>query len=164
MHLELRTYDHPDVVSMVAAVQVEYARLYGDDGDVSPIDRADFVAPTGWFVVGYVDDAPVAMGGWRRREPGPLIPGTNPAEIKRMYVVPEARGDGLSRQMLAAIEESAAAAGIDFLVLETGLAQPQAIGLYRSCGYTDAPPFGYYAGEPDAVHLGKAVESRSLAG
>lgn len=164
MHLELRTYDHPDVVSMVAAVQVEYAQLYGDEGDTSPIDHADFVAPTGWFAVGYVDDRAVAMGGWRRREPGPLIPGTFPAEIKRMYVVPEARGRGLSRWMLTAIEDSAAAAGVDFLVLETGLAQPQAIGLYRGCGYTDAPAFGYYAGEADAVHLGKAIESRSLAG
>lgn len=164
MQLQPRAYDHPDVVSMVAAVQSEYARLYGDEGDVAPIDRAEFVAPDGWFAVGYVDGRPVAMGGWRRQVPGRLIPGTSPAEIKRMYVVPQARGQGLSRQMLAAIEESATAAGIDFLALETGLAQPQAIGLYRSSGYTEAPAFGYYADQADSVHLGKALEHHSLAG
>lgn len=165
MRIEPAGYDDPTVVTMTAAVLAEYSRLYGDEeGDISPIDRTDFHPPAGWFAVGYVDDRPVAMGGWRRREPGPLVPGTTPAEIKRMYVVPEARGRGLSRRMLAAIEESAAAAGVDFLVLETGLAQPAAIALYRSCGYTEAPPFGYYAGEPDAVHLGKPIESHSLAG
>lgn len=165
MRIEPTGYDAPAVVSMTAAVLAEYARLYGDEeGDVSPIDAADFVPPAGWFAVGYVEDRPVAMGGWRRREPGPLVPGSTPAEIKRMYVVPEARGRGLSGLMLAAIEESAAAAGVDFLVLETGLAQPQAIGLYRGRGYTDAPAFGYYAAEPDAVYLGKAIESRSFAG
>lgn len=165
VRIEPRPYDHADVVSMTAAVQGEYTRLYGDaEGDASPIDRTEFVAPLGWFGVGYLDDRAVAMGGWRRREPGPLIPGTAPAEIKRMYVVPEARGQGLARQILGAIEESAAAAGVDFLILETGLAQPAAIALYRSHGYTEAPPFGFHAAEPEAVHLGKAIESRIKVG
>ena len=52
-----------------------------------------------------------------------------------MYVVPEHRGSGLARRILAELESTAAAAGHDLIVLETGLMQPEAIGLYESSGY-----------------------------
>ncbi|MPZ94321.1 MAG: GNAT family N-acetyltransferase [Propionibacteriales bacterium] len=156
MDFTFRTYEHPDVRELTAAVEEEYRDLYGGDGDTAPVDVADFEHPTGWFAVGYLDGKPVAMGGWRRHPPGP-VPGERPGEIKRMYVVPEARGRGLSRLMLLAIEDSARAAGIDWLVLETGLEQPAAVSLYRATGYVDIPHFGYYADDDRAVHLGKDI-------
>lgn len=156
MQLLPRRYGHPDVTALVAAVQREYVQIYGEP-DSTRVDPAEFAAPNGWFVVGYEHGRPVAMGGWRRRQPGGVVPGNAPAEIKRMYVVPEARGRGLSRLVLAAIEESAAAAGIDVLVLETGQPQAVAVSLYRSSGYTDAPRFGDYADEEDAIYLAKTL-------
>ena len=69
-------------------------------------------------------------------------------EVKRMYVVPEQRGHGHARRMLAALEDAARAAGHDVVVLETGLRQPEAIALYESAGYEPVPGFGYYKDAP----------------
>jgi GNAT superfamily N-acetyltransferase len=154
-----RPYGHPDVVALTLQVQAHYSELYGGQGDESPVEVADFEAPTGHFVVGYVDGAPVAMGGWRRLGDQPGLPSPNSAEIKRMYVAPAARRSGLSRLVLAELEATALAAGIDWLVLETGRPQTSAVGLYQASGYTevDGTPYGHYIGEPDVVHLGKSL-------
>jgi GNAT superfamily N-acetyltransferase len=99
------------------------------------------------------------MGGWRRHDPATSgdVPGSSPAEIKRMYVIELARGRGHARAILASLEETARASGADWLVLETGHTQPEAISLYRSSGYVDIPHFGHYADAPLAVHLGKPL-------
>ncbi len=139
---------------MTLEVQQEYGRLYGGDGDQSPIDPREFVPPRGHFVVAEVGGEAVAMGGWRRG--GPV--GPDEAEIKRMYVRPAHRRRGLSRVVLSELERSARDSGITRLVLETGQAQPEAIALYRSTGYVDVPPtFGHYVSSPLSVHLGKRL-------
>jgi GNAT superfamily N-acetyltransferase len=66
-----------------------------------------------------------------------------------MYVVAARRGQGLARAMLAHLEGTARAAGAEVMILETGLAQPEAIALYESAGYTPIPGFGHYAWSPD---------------
>jgi len=154
-----RPYDHPDVVALTLEVQAHYSELYGGPGDESFVKVADFEAPIGHFVVGYVDGLPVGMGGWRRLGDRPGLPSPNAAEIKRMYVAPSARRRGLSRVVLAELETSARAAGVDWLVLETGRPQTSALELYRSSGYSevDGTPYGHYVGEPDVVHLGKSL-------
>jgi GNAT superfamily N-acetyltransferase len=154
-----RPYGHPDVVALTDEVQAHYRELYGGPGDTSIVEAADFQVPTGHFVVGYVDEIAVAMGGWRRLGDRPGLPSPNTAEIKRMYVVPSARGRGLSRIVLAVLETSARAAGIDWLVLETGSPQLSAVRLYRASGYSDVDgtPYGHYVGDPSAVHLGRSL-------
>lgn len=64
------------------------------------------------------------------------------AEIKRMYVVPDARGKGHARALLAELERTARRRGRTRMVLETGTEQPDAVQLYRSSGYTPIPTFG----------------------
>ena len=99
------------------------------------------------------------MGGWRRHPADhPQTGWAQPvAEIKRMYVVAEYRGAGFARAMLAHLEQAAAAAGVRWVVLETGSKQPEAIALYYSAGYEAVPPFGHYAETELSVHLGKQV-------
>jgi GNAT superfamily N-acetyltransferase len=97
----------------------------------------------------YVDDVPAAMGGWRRHG--------DDAEIRRMYVRPQFQRRGLARVLLDTIESTAANGGFTRMILETGLAQPEAIELYRSAGYEDIEAFGFYAGEELSVHLGKLL-------
>ncbi|HEY5248508.1 MAG TPA: GNAT family N-acetyltransferase [Dermatophilaceae bacterium] len=159
MDLIPRPYGHPDVVALTREVQAHYRELYGGQGDESLVEVADFEAPTGHFVVGYLENVPVAMGGWRRLGDRPGLPSPNAAEIKRMYVTPSAQRHGLSRLVLAELEASARAAGIDWLVLETGQPQTSGIELYRSSGYTevDGRPYGHYVNEPDSVHLGRSL-------
>jgi GNAT superfamily N-acetyltransferase len=133
---------HPDALALIEAVQAEYVARYGGR-DESPIDPADFEDPLGQFFVGYLDEVPVATGAWRRSSVKALGADVT-AEIKRMYVVPAAQRRGLARRMLAHLEATAASGGIQALVLETGMKQPEAIELYLSSGYEPIPGFGYY--------------------
>ena len=150
--LDLRdeAYDGPVAQAMVAAVQEEYVARYGGP-DTSPVDPAEFAPPRGRFLVGYVGDVPVATGGWRRVDPDAV-------EIKRMYVVPQWRGRGLSRQMLGRLEQLAVECGATRVLLETGLAQPEAMRLYETSGYTRVEGFGHYRCNEQAVSYGKVLQ------
>ena len=153
MRIEILPYDHADSVALIAEVQQEYRVRYGEE-DLTPVDPAQFAPPLGLFLVAYLDDRPVACGGWRVHN-GPDGP---EAELKRMYVAPAARGRGVARAVLAELERTAVEAGYRRMVLETGSRQPEAIALYASAGYLEVPGFGYYANVPEAVHMGKTIE------
>jgi putative acetyltransferase len=78
------------------------------------------------------------------------------AELKRMYVCPEARGQGIGRRLLGALEAEARAFGVRRLVLETGVRQAAAMALYQATGFRPIPLFGEYRLSPDtSVCLGK---------
>jgi GNAT superfamily N-acetyltransferase len=155
VRIERVGYGHPDAVRLVAEVQAEYVVRYGGQ-DESPVDPLEFEPPHGSFFLGYVDDLPVATGAWRRSQVE-AFGTTETCEIKRMYVVPAARGLGHSRRMLARLEESARLAGAQALVLETGLKQPEAIALYESSGYVAVAAFGHYRDSPLSRALGKRL-------
>jgi GNAT superfamily N-acetyltransferase len=138
---------HPDAALLVEEVQQEYVVRYGGR-DETPLEPGYFEPPHGAFFVGYRDGRPVATGAWRRRRDVVVEGRDDSAEIKRMYVTPAARGRGLARTMLAHLEETAGLAGAEVMVLETGLAQPEAIALYESSGYTPIPGFGFYKDAP----------------
>ncbi|GAA4862468.1 GNAT family N-acetyltransferase [Saccharopolyspora cebuensis] len=147
--LEIRRFDHPDVVPLVERLQAEYVRIYGGPDD-TPTDASEFAPPAGGFGVGYADGAAVAMGGWRHL-------GGGRAELKRMYVADEHRGRGHSRAVLRWLEADAAAGGVAELVLETNERHPAALALYRSAGYARVASFGLHVDDPRSVHLGRAL-------
>jgi GNAT superfamily N-acetyltransferase len=149
VRIDVVAYDHPDATRLVGKVQQEYEVRYGGQ-DTTPVNPADFATPRGLFLVGYLDDTPVACGGWRPRE--------TDAEVKRMYVAPAVRRKGIARAMLAELERTAIAAGYRRMILETGSEQPEAVALYRTAGYTEIAAFGHYAGYPHSVHLGKLLD------
>ncbi|CAL9463177.1 GNAT family N-acetyltransferase [Streptomyces werraensis] len=151
-------YDHPDAVKLDAAVQAEYDIRYGDGGDATPMDPADFRPPNGIYLIAY--DAlgvPVASGGWRVQDANEEGNRDGDAELKRMYVVEDMRGRGLARRILAALEEDARAAGRVRMVLETGTKQPEAIALYTSSGYEPCEKFGYYRFHEDSLCYAKKL-------
>jgi GNAT superfamily N-acetyltransferase len=139
--------DHPDAARLVEEVQGEYVVRYGGR-DETPIEPSYFHAPAGAFFVGYVEDSPVVTGAWRRRSDVEVDGSTLTAEVKRMYVAPSVRGRGLARAMLAHLELTAREAGVEVIVLETGIKQPEALALYTSSGYTSIPGFGFYRDSP----------------
>lgn len=149
-------YDDPVVQAMVEQVQQTYVERYGGRDD-TPVDAAEFAPPRGGFVVARLDGEVAGMGGWRLRAAAARVPGDRPAEIKRMYVRPHLRGRGVARRVLAWIEETAREAGADWLVLETGDRQPEAVRLYLSAGFTPVPPFGLYAHEEGSIYLGRRL-------
>src|SRR5690349_18136908 len=89
---------------------------------------SEYEPPRGAFLVVYEGDRAVACGGVR-----PLDDGA--AEVKRMYVVPEARGRGLGARLLQRLEDEARRLGYRRLRLDTGAALTAAQGLYRGAGY-----------------------------
>ena len=140
-------FGHPDAELLIETVQQEYIARYGGRDD-TPLDRLMFEPPRGSFFIGYLDGVPVASGAWRRRDDVEAFGSTTAAEIKRMFVMPEARGAGLARAILSHLERTALEAGAEVMILETGTEQPEAIALYLSAGYTRLPSFGHYQWSP----------------
>jgi GNAT superfamily N-acetyltransferase len=100
----------------------------------------EFAPPRGCFLVLRFAGEPVGCGG--------LTPvGDDAAYLKRMWIAPSARGAGLGRRLLAALEEKARALGYRTVKLETNRALDEAQQLYRSSGYMEVEPFNdeFYA-------------------
>ena len=154
--IEQVSITHPDAWRLVEEVQAEYVVRYGGP-DRTPLDPRVFDPPSGAFFVAYVDEVPVATGGWWFRPEVAAFGRSRAAEVKRMYVTPAARRSGVARAVLAHLERTARDAGADVMVLETGLRQPEAIGLYTSSGYEPVEAFGYYAWSPESRYFGKPL-------
>jgi len=93
------------------------------------------------FFVAYRDSVPVGCGAMRRLD-------ATTAELKRIYVIPAARDEGIGRAVLEALESEARKLGIQRLVLETGTRQDAALHLYRRCGFREVELFGEYLETP----------------
>lgn len=136
--------DDPDIAALTRAVVVEYGVRYDDPHD----DIAPTAPDSTWVLVRDDGGAAVACGAvqpWSHTVPGAS---DEVGEVKRMYVVPEARGRGLSRIVLDELVVVARERGFTALVLETGIEQPEAIGLYTSYGFEPTEVFGPYADDP----------------
>ncbi len=111
--------------------------LYRGDGPLDPQWSnpvpGGMDEPGGACLLGEADGAPVCVGGLRDL-------GDGACEIKRMYVVPEARRQGLARQLLAALEDRARVLGYTRARLDTGRHQPHAQRMYEESGYNPDPP------------------------
>ena len=105
----------------------------------------DLGPPGGTFLLGWREGAAVCCGGVKR-----LPDGT--CEIKRMYVVPAARGQGVARALLGALEDAARGLGYSVARLDTGPKQPHARELYESAGYA---PIGTFNANPVASFWGE---------
>jgi GNAT superfamily N-acetyltransferase len=137
----------PPGSDLLEAMIVDLTPLYGriDVPQAPSAGPADFSPPGGSFLVGYEDDTPICCGGIKRLPDGAC-------EIKRMFVVPEARGRGVAKQLLAALEDEARELGYGVARLDTGPQQPHAERMYRDAGYEpignfNANPFASYGGQ-----------------
>ncbi|HTM33835.1 MAG TPA: helix-turn-helix domain-containing GNAT family N-acetyltransferase, partial [Vicinamibacterales bacterium] len=113
-----------------------------DPGTSLPVDDRDLVPPHGAFLVASIDGETVAGGCVKTIAP-------RVGYLKRMWVAETARGLGLGRRMLEALEDETRALGLTRLRLETNKTLKEAIALYRSAGFRDVPPFN---DEPYATH------------
>jgi DNA-binding MarR family transcriptional regulator/GNAT superfamily N-acetyltransferase len=136
---------HPDARFCLRAYFAELAGRF--DGGFDPrrsISAADaeLTPPAGVLLVATLHGEPVGCGALK-------FHGDAPAEVKRMWVAPSARGLGLGRRLLGELEAHAARRGVRTLRLETNHALTEAIGLYRAAGYREVPAFN---DEPYAQH------------
>jgi putative acetyltransferase len=77
--------------------------------------------------------------------------------MKRVFVDPDARGKGVARAIMEALERAAEAEGVTLMQLETGVKQPEAIALYRKLGYIERGPFGSYQPDPLSLFMEKRL-------
>jgi len=136
---------HPGARRAVRAYVTELADRFeaGFDPALSISATDDEMSPpAGLFLLATLHGEPAGCGALKFR------PGAR-AEIKRMWVAPEARGLGLGRRLLTELEARAAARGVRTLRLETNRALTEAISLYRSAGYREVAAFN---DEPYADH------------
>ncbi len=139
MQIDLVGWDDPDATRLRTAQQDELRELYGDD-DIGHLMTGETIVA---MVLLRVDGEPVACGAIREM-------GDGVGELKRMFVLPAHRGRGYSRAVLRDLERLARERGFHRLVLETGVLQASAIGLYLSEGYRPIPNFGEYAAESES--------------
>ena len=134
---------------LAQAMRDEIAVMYDGlelDGPSMPRAGASELSPPGGaFLVGYRDREPVCCGGVKRLD-------DDTCEIKKMYVVPAARGQGVARRLLCALERAAVELGYDIARLDTGPKQASARGLYEDEGYLEVEDFN---GNPVAVFWGE---------
>ena len=134
--------DSVESVRLLAAYEAELVSRgvtlnHGWAGGVTPDQLAP---PQGAWLVGWRGEEAVACGGVRLLSPAVC-------EIKRMYVDPSARGSGLARRLLTALEDAGVALGASLARLDTGRDMAPAVGLYRATGYVEIDD---YNGNPDA--------------
>jgi GNAT superfamily N-acetyltransferase len=120
-------------------------------GEFAPVDPATFASPVGAVLVAYIDGAAVGCGGLIRVD-------DEAAELRRMFVHPAHRRQGVARALLGGLELAARRLGYSVLRLETGIRQPEALELYRAAGYADIPLFPPHVDDPLSVCLAKKLE------
>jgi GNAT superfamily N-acetyltransferase len=152
VEIRRESFDSEAARGLADALETELLATYdGDPGSGGLPAASVFEPPSGGaFLVGRIDGRAVACGGVARYDEAT-------GEIRRMYVVPEARGRGLSRRVLQALEEEARTLGYAFVRLETGSLQAEAIGLYVSNGFRPIPRYGPFADDPRSVCFEKRL-------
>ena len=103
-------------------------------------------------VVAHHDATPVGCGAFK-------VYAEHTVEIKRMFVTRASRGHGIAAGVLKALEQWAAELNYSEAILETGTGQPEAIALYKKCGYTIMENYGQYAGIEESICMQKSLKN-----
>jgi pimeloyl-ACP methyl ester carboxylesterase/GNAT superfamily N-acetyltransferase len=123
-------FDGPVSATLVAEYVAEIKAMYPWwTPDVAPrMTGRDVEPPNGRWLVAYRDGRAVGCGGLKRID-------DRVAEIKRIYVTPEARGAGVARKLLTRLEQAAGEAGYEVVRMDTGPKQEASVKLFCSSGY-----------------------------
>ncbi len=101
-------------------------------------------------VVAFDNEIPVGCGAVKELSEDAM-------EVKRMYVLPERRGEGIARIILKELEKWTAELNYQKCRLETGKKQPEAIALYEKSGYKKIANYGQYEGVENSVCFEKIL-------
>jgi putative acetyltransferase len=147
--IALEQPDQPDVVALIDELDAYQKPLYPPESHHG-IDVGALMQPHVLFAVARTDlgealgcGAVVMNGGW--------------GEVKRMFVRPGTRGQGIAQGIIAFLEAQAAARGLVLMRLETGVSQPEALRFYERAGFVRRGPFADYRDDPLSVFMEKRL-------
>lgn len=148
LYLKRTNSDDPDFVALVRLLDADLAIRDGKEhafyAQYNKIDKIKHV------VLAYEDEKALGCGAIKEFEAGTM-------EVKRMYVLPEARNTGIASKVLTELEVWARELTYARCILETGLKQPEAISLYKKNGYQQILNYGQYAGVENSVCFEKVL-------
>lgn len=125
-----------DFLYLVQLLDEEVQGRYGEEhAAIAPYNKLDDIKNV---LVAYINGEPAGCGAIKKYD-------DETAEIKRMFVHSGFRGKGVAKAVLQALDAWAKELNYTFCILETGVKQPEAIGLYTSFGYKQIPNYGQYA-------------------
>jgi GNAT superfamily N-acetyltransferase len=101
-------------------------------------------------IICYVENKPIGCGAFKEYD-------INKVEIKRMFVLPDYRGQGIGFAILTELELWATELNYQESILETGKKQPEAIKLYQKAGYSIIKNYGQYENIENSVCMIKAI-------
>jgi len=150
--------DSAAALELILALNRELDARYPEEGaNHFRLDPAEVAPGRGGFFVARRGTTLAGCGAVRLVDAGA-------AEIKRMYVPPALRGQGIAWQLLAHLEAEARRLGATRLLLETGERQFESVALYRRAGFVEIPRYGEYVDSPLSLCMGKALADEATAG
>jgi len=150
--------DSAAALELILALNRELDARYPEEGaNHFRLDPAEVAPGRGGFFVARRGTTLAGCGAVRLVDAGA-------AEIKRMYVPPALRGQGIAWQLLAHLEAEARRLGATRLLLETGERQFESVALYRRAGFVEIPRYGEYVDSPLSLCMGKALADQADAG
>jgi len=153
MQINIEDPSQPEIVALLRDGEAHSASLYPAE--------SNHHLPLGALLASNVRFYVARDAGVRAIGTGALVLHGDWAELKRMWVVPEARGRGVSSVMLATLEVTARNEGIHILRLETGVDSDVALTLYQRAGFWRRDPFGDYPEDPLSVFMQKDLAEQS---
>ncbi|PSR55373.1 GNAT family N-acetyltransferase [Adhaeribacter arboris] len=140
--------DNPDFQKLVALLDKDLAIRDGEEhAFYAQYNKIDAIKHT---VVAYKNELPVGCGAIKQYA-------EHTTEVKRMFVLPEFRGQGIAEEILRELEQWAKELNFAECILETGKKQPEAIRLYQKAGYSLIPNYGQYQGVENSVCMLKKI-------
>lgn len=140
---------YKDFTALVQLLDADLAIRDGDDHEFyNQFNKLDSIKHV---VILYENTIPLGCGAIKEYEPGTM-------EVKRMFTLHNARGKGIASKVLTELENWASELGYEKCILETGLQQPEAIALYKKCGYKISSNYGQYAGVENSVCFEKYLK------
>ncbi|MEH3115391.1 GNAT family N-acetyltransferase [Pedobacter terrae] len=143
--------ENADFRKLVALLDQDLAVRDGDDhAFYAQFNQVDTIKQV---VIAYKRYLPIACGAMK-----PFS--ATEAELKRMFVHPDYRKQGIAAQIVTELENWATELGFDACVLETGKKQPEAIALYQKVGYHIITNYGQYIGVDNSVCMTKPLSAK----
>ncbi|KAA9007543.1 GNAT family N-acetyltransferase [Paenibacillus spiritus] len=155
LRLEPVPPEHPDLSRLIARLDVYLSGLYPPE-EIFAVDFQNPSVQRMFFLVAYLGNEPVGCGAFKRLDDGC-------GELKRFYVEPGHRNQGIARALLERLEQAALGSGCSVMRLETGEPQAEAVGFYRKHGYLPIDRYGEYVDCPSSLCMEKLLAASKAA-